>query len=609
MKINNNVEKISLILLICSSILILGWILYYCQYGFEFTDDAFYLVWVKNPFLYEVSASQFGFFYHPFFVFFDGNIVALRQTNVLITFSLAWIFVYTFLNKITTELNDSLYKKLVVSSGLATSSLVFFSFWLPSPSYNSLALQALIICSTSILLISQKDSSDKNFPWLLLGISVWILFLAKPTSAALLCLLLFVYILFSRKFFIKKLLISSVTFLILLGITALLIDGTILKFIKRLEISFYYSQIIEAGFSVSEVFRVDSVIFDENLLYIFVLTFLTSFFILLFSLVNNKITKNFIVTPILIFIFINYLIISKNFFISIEIDVYKNIIFLVIFLSFVIAKLFFLKESNFSALTLQNWYLIVFFLFIPYIFAFGTNSNYWFKSSLAAIFWLMAACIFISPKVVQIKSWIFILPVVLFIQTVTVFLLQIGLDMPYRQSQALSLNTTKVKIGTSPTPLILGHEFAQYITDAKLTALNAGFVAATPVLDLTGQSPGILYAIEAELLSQPWIIGGTKGSLNLAIEALKEVSCEKIARSWILYEEVGPLTIPVDLLHSAGLNFPDSFKKMGEWRTATGAGGFAISRKQELYAPISQVENLKACTEKRALSTGLLNLK
>ena len=67
MKINNNVEKISLILLICSSILILGWILYYCQYGFEFTDDAFYLVWVKNPFLYEVSASQFGFFYHPFF--------------------------------------------------------------------------------------------------------------------------------------------------------------------------------------------------------------------------------------------------------------------------------------------------------------------------------------------------------------------------------------------------------------------------------------------------------------------------------------------------------------------------------------------------------------
>lgn len=564
---------------------------------------------MQNPFLYEVSASQFGFFYHPLFILFDGNIVAIRQINVLITFSLAWIFAYTFLNKITTKINDNLHSKLVISSGLATSSLVFFSFWLPNPNYNSLALQALIICSTSILLINQKNSSEKNFPWVLLGISVWILFLAKPTSAALLCMLLFIYTLLSGKFFVKKLLLSSIIFLLLLITSAFFIDGAILKFINRLENSLYYAQIIEAGYSTSEIFRIDSVIFDENLLIIFLITFTISFIILSYSLTNNKIANSFIVVLILFFIFINYLIISKTILISLEIDIYKNVIFLAILVSFILSKLFFLKETNFTALSLQNWNLFFFFLFLPFIFAFGTNSNYWFKSSLAAIFWLMAACIFLSPKVVKTKSWIFVLPIVLFIQTVTTFLLQIGLDKPYRQSQALSLNTTQIKIGASQTPLILDQGFAQYITNAKKTALNAGFVANTPVLDLTGQSPGILYAIEAELVSQAWIIGGTKGSLNLAIEALKEVSCEKIAQSWILYEENGPLTIPVDLLYSAGLNFPDSFKKMGEWQTATGAGGFAFSRKQELYAPISQAENLKACMKKRAPSTTVEILK
>ena len=62
----------------------------------DFTDEGFYLNWIAHPSLYKASHTQFGFIYHPLYLLFGGDIVLLRQANILITLALAWLLFFSF---------------------------------------------------------------------------------------------------------------------------------------------------------------------------------------------------------------------------------------------------------------------------------------------------------------------------------------------------------------------------------------------------------------------------------------------------------------------------------------------------------------------------------
>lgn len=120
------------------------------------------------------------------------------------------------------------------------------------------------------------------------------------------------------------------------------------------------------------------------------------------------------------------------------------------------------------------------------------------------------------------------------------------------------------------------------------------------MIDLSGQSPGILYAIGAKNIVQAWIIGGYPGSLKVSKAALDHVPCEKIAEAWVLIEPDGPRSIPTGLMSNLGAAFPRSYHEVGSWRNAEGAGGYDASRAQELYKPTATTEALSACGAIRA---------
>ena len=74
-----------------TSVITLSWMLWYSRYGFDFTDEGFYLVWIANPFNYRVSTSQFGYLYHPLYLLLGRSISLLRQANVLALFWMAYL--------------------------------------------------------------------------------------------------------------------------------------------------------------------------------------------------------------------------------------------------------------------------------------------------------------------------------------------------------------------------------------------------------------------------------------------------------------------------------------------------------------------------------------
>jgi hypothetical protein len=236
---------------------------------------------------------------------------------------------------------------------------------------------------------------------------------------------------------------------------------------------------------------------------------------------------------------------------------------------------------------------------MPHMYAFGTNGNYWQAGSSAAIFWLLAGLSLVGPLIRENASWVLLLPLALATHAITAILLQTGLVQPYRQTQPLRLNASTLEIGSQGAELVLSKGYAEYIANVKLIIRKASFESKTPIIDLTGQSPGILFAIEAESIGQAWTIGGYPGSLKLAEAAFMRISCEKISKAWVLFEQGGPRSISNELMHSLGADFPISYELVGKWQTAEGAGGYPARRTQELYKPVKTSETLNNCMRLR----------
>jgi hypothetical protein len=75
------------------------------------------------------------------------------------------------------------------------------------------------------------------------------------------------------------------------------------------------------------------------------------------------------------------------------------------------------------------------------------------------------------------------------------------------------------------------------LTNARRGAHSAGFKEKDGVLDFTGDSPGIVYAVGGRPLGVPWMLGGYPGSEAAASVVLDKLTTQQLRRAWILSSE------------------------------------------------------------------------
>lgn len=577
------------------TILLIWWLLRYSAYGIDFTDESFYLVWIANPFIYDGSITQFGFVYHPLYILLNGDIAALRQANILITFALAWSLTYVFLGSLATHLKESRTTLLTVSAAFATTALFLFVSWLPTPSYNSLSLQALLVTATGLVLAEKTAHGISIFGWMLIGIGGWLTLMAKPTTAAALAVGVLIYLLLARKFSIRLLLLSGICALVLIVVSALAIDGSVIAFTKRLILGAELAEFLGAGHTLSNILRIDNFQLDKGLkLAIFCLS--GALFLALWSICEkNRKWRVFGLLISIVFFMLTALQTTGGSHRTADFGQFQGLLVFGLVYAMAIAAVAIGHLRVLRNIPAQQWAIAALFLAMPHIYAFGTISNYWQTGSSAAVFWLLAGLTLLAPLVRERASWFLTLPVALAAQAVTAILLQTGLEQPYRQPQPLRLNASTLAIGPQRAPLVLSEGYAEYLASTMNVAEKAQFHPDTPLIDLTGQSPGILYALGARSIGQAWMIGGYPGSLTLAKAVLGRTSCEEIAAAWILFEKDGPRSIPIELMASLGADFPNDYRSVGTWNTASGAGGYTEPRTQDLYEPLEQKKTLMSC--------------
>ena len=419
--------------------------------------------------------------------------------------------------------------------------------------------------------------------------------MAKPSTAFALSIGIACALMISRKLSMKLLAISIVCACFLVFSSALAIDRSLFLFIERFRTGIEFAAYLGGGHSLGEIFRLDN--FKLNHRETLAITFLAiSSFLAARSTSSAR-------TAAKLFSFL----ISLVFFIAVVVLAivwvdetagfghFQGMVVWGIVLSMVALGLTSGPRRPLMSDSVPYWGMAVLFFLMPYTFAFGTIGNYWRVGSSASIFWVFGGLVMMGPLIRSQKNLIFALPLVLATQAVTAALLQTGLERPYRQPQPIRNNDTPMKFGASGSELMLSAGFAKYVSEANAVAQRAGLQANTPVIDLTGQSPGILYALNAESIGQAWTIGGYPGSAKLAIAALERVSCEKIAAAWLLWEPNGQRSLPAEVMQSLGADFPTNYRQMGAWETADGAGGRKQRIQQILLAPAAPTETLSAC--------------
>ena len=582
---NNNNKSLIIVSSCCllSTILILYFIFKFSAYGIDFTDEGFYLNSISNPFLYKGAVSQFRYIYHPLYNLVDGNIVWLRRLNFFITFFLSCTLVYLVINKLIKFEKINKVIQYILSSGIAISSFTYVH--IQTPSYNHLTFQALLIISIGIALIDATKFNKNILSYIIIGIGGWLTFMAKPSSAVGAALIVLIYLILSKNFQLRFLLIAAATPFILFIISAYIIDGSMITYIERYVISLKLP-ILTQRHSLNSIFRIDNLYLSNKITLSIFFIFLISIYFILLVLKNYKI-NNFIyvITCFLILVIIATLAITE---INWNPNYGRNqpfLLFGIVCACLLISIIFILKNK----IEIYNidWGFFFLFLILPYILALGSGINYWHQSGIASLFWLISGFILIIPWFCKLKLYQPIIFLVLLSQLITSLHVKERIEKPYRYNQPLRLDDSRIVVNNKNHQLILSKEFANYISDARKIAAQSGFTKGDPIIDLSGQSPGLLYLLDAKSIGTAWNIGGYEASLDLAKATFNIIDCEDIANAWVLYENKGPRSISTDLLTSLGMSFPIQYLLVGSWETAPEAGGYKETRTQEFYKPIN----------------------
>ncbi|MDO9214611.1 MAG: hypothetical protein Q8Q54_07875 [Methylococcales bacterium] len=571
----NNPPKILDVFVLATAALVtlitLVWLLAHSHYGIDLTDESFYLIWMANPWIYPVSTTQFGFIYHPLHLLLHGDISLLRQANILIIFSLAWVLCAVFFRA---TIDDNQEKTaswrslpmLALAGVTATCSFIYFCTygWLATPSYNSLVFQALLIASIGLLLADKTVSLSSIIGWVLIGVGGWLTFMAKPTSAAALGVVISMCLPLAGKLNLRLLSVAVLTAITLLITSAWVIDGSLIVFIERLRGGLEALRLLDAG--QIHMFRIDDLLMPNKEQCLLIFASVIVCIALFFTASENKISTIMGFGFVLLFTTTSLVIISGYllFQTSSPYPSRSSLLILAVPLSTWLFGFVLIRQSYFKVSKIQ-WGMALYFAVLPHVLAFGSNNNYWLQGSLGSLFWVLAGLVILMPFVSSTGKPRILLPAVVSGQLITVFLLYGAMEHPYfGQPEPFRQYDDTASTPIKKSNLILPKELADYYLDVKKMASNAGFQSDTPVIDMTGDGSGVLYAINAKAIGSAWFIGGFTGSDNMAKSLLNRVPCTDITNTWLLVAPDSPLKLSPTILNSIGLSFEKNFEMADE---------------------------------------------
>lgn len=545
-----------------------------CFYGLDLTDEGMYLNWLVKPDKYSGSVTQFGFVYSPVFHFLGQNVAYIRIFNVLTTFALTWILFWQIRGPWPRAMS------VAIAFAGAASSLALFDMHLITPNYNSLNFQSLILFAIGVLSFNSIHSYTRRFSDLLIGVGGAMTFLAKPTTSLALAAWFVLWFSISQRSQLKRLvtIICCATSFVLLS--AYSIDGSLSGFIARYSLGLQMLAVQGAGHTLSTF----QTMADPRLLS--TLACGVAFSCLLLTAVERSI-KLLIVGLCLLALSITF---GQLFPSLLELNRYT----LFTLLCAIIVASWSGKKLPFS-----NWSAAVFLsAFLPFAYANGSANNTWFLAPNVSAFWFLSAVVLVTHR----RSLERPQGLILLISTAAILStgirLNSGWQTPYRQTPGIWQFHDVINDNLRVQSLRLSPLIAEHIRNSRRVLRDADFPDASLLIDLSGQSPGLVFTSDAVSPGQAWMIGGYPGSEKRLSLALRTVSCEELATAWLLEHDEAQFGFDKSVLQKVGLA-PESYLPVGSWPGIDYSGGTKRGRLTLLKPTESSAGRIGRCKELR----------
>jgi hypothetical protein len=595
-------SRILLALACFTSFALLSLYLFFSPFGLDFTDEGFYFNWYKYPDSFPAAITYFGFVYAFPYRLLGENIVALRVLNIFSVFVAgAWCVDQAFTASARSkELfgNSSIRIALVLSlAGLSLLGLGKFS----SPSYNHLALIGCYLVAGSLLRSSPLEGRASvgivSFGLPFVG-GIVLASLAKPTTGVVLGVISLAFAFLSKRGLKSSILLCLLVSAILSIVAAAFFSGGIPELLAKSMLGKQWISILDGGHDIKGLIRsiFQALLYPPFLPFAFILVLQER--IISFSLkLSNTRSRAYVLVSIavLLAVFLS-LFAMRGLLARSGVSTLTGTWFVAMPL---VLAVYSLKAKSLKSVNIDKADLVrpiagfsrlLLILLIPFGYGFGTNTGIWGKALSASLILVSVSAYLLAqipPR--SMKSAFsgfllcFLIGQVLFVPSYAAFFLK-----PHRQPQPLFLNSSVTRIGSN-SQLRLSKGFSEYIASARNALLQSGFKLGTPILDLSGQSPGLIYALEGRAIGQAWMIGGYKGSNLLGKKAIAKIPCKDLRSAWLIVEPGGPRSLDLSILESFGIDIEDlaRYQKVTDLVVPSGAGGYTIDRRQIIYKPIA----------------------
>jgi hypothetical protein len=610
--------------IVLSLMVALAMILSRCDRSFDITDEGFYLVNAQDPGKYTVSVFHFGFYTGAVFRLVGENIVSFRMAGVALLLLAATWFAIGFDRVLVTVRPEITPDQRFACAALIPASSLFYYSWLGgilTPSYNWLNLAALLLVFGGLFqafyLNSERDANLQHmFAAAVTGAGTVLAFFAKPTTAAGVFAISLAFVardLWRSNSTRQKLVLRFIPTAFASGVVLLLVHFVFYEPPKAMLSDYiqgiYAIGLSQTGHSVSDsvgnIFWAvvhlpeglsDTVSFKASLCVAILASaaigirirpgilgqrdvdrlsaILDALVCAMLIVLSASFAKNVVVlcsdagyraggwvmyTEKVLFLFSGYL------------GTFAFTLFgLALFVSLLTVRLESAAPSRDETPVVNRGrsYLAVISLFAaPLIYCWGTNNPVVSQSAGALVFLVAGASLLLHSTRLRHGLPLYGLVFSLTICLLLVGSLYVASIAPYRLNAPIREQTDATGIGRRPTFIKLDRNEGEFFRAFRSAAIKSGFRSGDVVIELTGQSPGVVFALGGRPAGCASLASGYAGSQDFAEYYLGSLPDAERRSAWILIAPHDTTGISQGLLKALGLNFPADYElaASAEW--------------------------------------------
>lgn len=517
--------------------------------GFEFTDESYYfhnyLYWRE----FTGNVTFFGAYFEWPFRALGASIAAMRVLSLLLLLASAallmrQVMVFSWGDRYRA---GSVKQGLLYMFGPMAAAMLYFGYLatLRAPSYNLLCLAAMAMMTACMLSVMERRRVGRRTSTVafLYGVALGTCFLSKATSAALLAALHLVFFVALNRDWDRKWLLELV---------ACVTAGFALNFLLLTLLHPGWFDILREGLALAAVrdgaystwFVVNAVRWELQNLVPAVGPWLLGAALLLYLVRGRIAAASRPALSLLIVLMVAAIPFS-------HVYQYRSRIWLIVTAG-VAAALWAVERLARRGQPAgyderRELAIMVLLMLSPVAFSFGTNMPVLAHSAIASLFAFIAVFLRLyrladarSVSSVALASAFALLSVP---ALATQWLAFTDRDYTYRQAAPLALQNTSVVLDTGESAVRVDRNIAGSLLRMQEMVRQAGMLAGQDMIDLTGDGPGVIYAIGARPLGSPWMLGGYPGSAAAVERVIQKVDTERVRAAWLITSTDNPRLI------------------------------------------------------------------